>query len=66
MVNVHAYKYIKNLFLKVFKSSVLTSPRFSDNVTFAEENNFSSHNANIHLKNYKINFEIWSYGKICS
>lgn len=48
MVNVHAYKYIKNLFLKVFKSSVLTSPRFSDNVTFAEENNFTSHNTNIH------------------
>lgn len=62
MVNVHAYKYIKNLFKKVFKSSVLTSPSFSDNVTFAEENNFTSHNTTF----TKINFEIWSYGKICS
>lgn len=39
---------LKICFKKVFKSSVLTSPRFSDNVTFAEENNFSSYNANIH------------------
>lgn len=48
MVNVYVYKYIKNLFLKVFKFFVLILLSFFDNVIFVEENNFSSYNVNIY------------------